>query len=72
MALGVGNQMQMEERTKRTLVVETLSKSPTLAYLLSLRHFGPQAALVPGGAMVTLAVLGALVASIWSRVSVDE
>ena len=69
-ALGVAN--GMEERTKRTLVVETLSKSPTLAYLLCLRHFGPQAALVPGGAMVTLAVLGALVASVWSRVGVGE
>ena len=54
--------------TRRTLVVETLSKSPTLAYLLALRHFGddPSVARIPGAAMVTLAVVGALVASAWS------
>ena len=66
-ALGVANAFRLDDPTKKTLVVETLSKSPTLAYLLALKHFGMQSALVPGGAMVTLAVLGALVASVWSK-----
>ena len=59
----------MKERTKRTLVVETLSKSPTLAYILALKHFDLSVALIPGAAMVTLAVVGALVASAWSMIS---
>ena len=67
-ALGVAQLLNLEKSTKKTLVVETLSKSPTLAYLLSRKHFGIQSALIPGGAMVTLAVLGALVASVWSKV----
>jgi BASS family bile acid:Na+ symporter len=48
------------------LVVETLSKSPTLAYVLALKHFGRSAASIPAAGMVSLAVIGALVASLWS------
>jgi BASS family bile acid:Na+ symporter len=55
-----------EEATKRTFVVEVLSKSPTLAYVLARKHFDDAAASVPAAAMVTLAVVGSLVASIWS------
>jgi BASS family bile acid:Na+ symporter len=62
----VAKSMGMEERSKRTLVMETFSKSPTLAYLIGRKHFGPSAAAIPAAAMVTLAVLGALIASIWS------
>lgn len=54
------------EQTKRTLVVETLSKSPTLAYVLAQKHFGQSAATIPAMSMVTLAVVGAAVASLWS------
>jgi len=56
----------MEEMARRTLVVETLSKSPTLAYVLALKHFGRSAASIPAAGMVSLAVIGALVASLWS------
>ena len=68
-ALCVTNGLGVDERTKRTLVVETLSKSPTLAYVLALKHFDLSVASIPGAAMVTLAVLGALIASIWSTIS---
>ncbi|CAJ1949177.1 unnamed protein product [Cylindrotheca closterium] len=60
---------RITEAAKRALVVETLSKSPTLAYFLASRHFGTEAAAVPAAAMVTLAVLGALIASLWSALS---
>ena len=56
-----------EEATKRALVIEVLSKSPTLAHVLALRHFGVAAAAIPAAAMVSLAVVGALVASLWQR-----
>ena len=56
----------MPESSKRALVIETLSKSPTLAYVLSRKHFGLQASAIPAAAMVSLAVIGALVASGWS------
>lgn len=62
-------QDQIDEAAKRALVIETLSKSPTLAYFLASRHFGTKAAAVPAAAMVTLAVLGALVASLWSALA---
>ena len=61
--------------TKKTLVIETISKSPTLAYLLAVQHFDTTSgrptttmpsSTLPGAAMVTLAVLGACVASVWS------
>jgi BASS family bile acid:Na+ symporter len=51
---------------RRTLVVETLSKSPTLAYVLALKHFKRSVASIPAAGMVSLAVIGALVASLWS------
>jgi BASS family bile acid:Na+ symporter len=54
------------ETSKRALVVETLSKSPTLAYVLARKHFGIKACAIPAAAMVSLAVIGALVASAWS------
>lgn len=56
----------MSEKSKRTLVIETLSKSPTLAYILALKHFGPVAAVIPAISMVSLAIIGAFVASIWT------
>mmetsp|Transcript_36150 Transcript_36150/g.87418 ORF Transcript_36150/g.87418 Transcript_36150/m.87418 type:complete len:458 (-) Transcript_36150:2147-3520(-) len=59
----------INETSKRALVVEALSKSPTLAYFLASKHFGKEAAAVPAAAMVTLAVLGALVASLWSTLA---
>jgi BASS family bile acid:Na+ symporter len=61
--------LKMDEQTRKTLVVETLSKSPTLAYVLAMKHFDLSAASIPAAAMVTLAVIGALVASIWATIS---
>jgi len=69
--LGVGGKRKgkrMEEMSRRTLVVETLSKSPTLAYVLAQTHFGHAAASIPAAGMVSLAVVGAVVASLWSIV----
>lgn len=60
---GFGN---MTESSRRTLVVETLSKSPTLAYILARKHFGESAATIPAAGMISLAVVGAVVASLWS------
>eukprot|EP00978_Attheya_sp_CCMP212_P033522 scaffold135567_cov49-Attheya_sp.AAC.1 len=59
----------ISEASRRTLVIETLSKSPTLAYVLAQTHFGPLAASIPAAGMVSLAVIGALLSSIWSIVS---
>ena len=56
----------MDKARKRTLVVEVLSKSPTVAYVLALKHFNAAAASVPAAGMVSLAVVGAAVASVWS------
>ena len=64
-----------DDNNKKTLVIETISKSPTLAYLLAVQHFDTTSgrptttmpsSTLPGAAMVTLAVLGACVASVWS------
>jgi BASS family bile acid:Na+ symporter len=65
----VTSALKMDEQTKKTLVVETLSKSPTLAYVLAMKHFDLSAASIPAAAMVTLAIIGALVASIWATIS---
>lgn len=64
--------IKMEETSRRTLVVETLSKSPTLAFVLAKTHFGEKAAAIPAGGMVSLAVVGAAVASIWAAISPIE
>ena len=64
-AFGLARWFRLDERTKRTLVIEVVSKSPTLAYMLALRHFGVGAATVPAAAMVGLAVLGAGIAAVW-------
>lgn len=62
----------MNETSRRALVIETLSKSPTLAYVLARKHFGLSAATIPAAGMISLAVIGALVASIWSMVDPIE
>ncbi|VEU43293.1 unnamed protein product [Pseudo-nitzschia multistriata] len=66
LAMGVGGLLGLGEKSSRTLSIETLSKSPTLACVLALEHFPEGTEAVPAGAMVTLAVVGALVASAWS------
>ena len=71
-ALGVARAARLPERKARTLVIETMVKSPTLAYVLALRHFGARAAAVPAAAMVWLAALGAAAASAWQRVPVED
>lgn len=62
----------MDDASRRTLVVETLSKSPTLAYVLAKKHFGRYAAAIPASGMVSLAVVGAAVASTWSMLDPIE
>ncbi|KAL9179326.1 hypothetical protein ACHAXT_008616 [Thalassiosira profunda] len=64
--------LQMEEKSRRTLVIETLSKSPTLAYVLAKKHFGQHAAVIPASGMVSLAIVGAAVSSIWAAVDPIE
>lgn len=51
----------------RTVAIETLVKSPTVAYVLAITHFGAAAAVPPAVAMVWLAALGAAVAFAWGR-----
>jgi BASS family bile acid:Na+ symporter len=72
LALGTTTLWNLEETAKRTIVVETLSKSPTLAYLLAVKHLGHDVSRIPGGAMVTLAGIGAGVASVWSGFPTSE
>jgi len=55
-----------EEASRRALVIEVLSKSPTLSYVLAMKHFGRSAAFIPAAAMISLAILGALVATVWT------
>ena len=71
-ALALAIVLKIEETSKRTLVVEVLSKSPTVAYVIALRHFDAATAAVPAAGMVSLAILGALVASIWSGFAVKK
>lgn len=61
-----------KSRSKRALVIETLSKSPTLAYVLAQKHFDSQTCAIPAMGMVSLAVIGSLVASLWSTLSPVE
>jgi len=65
-------QKKMEETSRRALVIETLSKSPTLAYVLAQKHFGQSAASIPAAGMVSLAVVGAAVASVWSIIAPND
>ena len=62
----------MNETSRRAIVIETLSKSPTLAYVLARKHFGLSAATIPAAGMISLAVIGSVVASIWSAVAPIE
>eukprot|EP00977_Amphora_coffeiformis_P027758 scaffold34639_cov206-Amphora_coffeaeformis.AAC.6 len=58
--------LHLQPTQRRAVVMEVLSKSPTLAYVLSRKHFSDAAvSSVPAASMVTLAVIGALVASLW-------
>ena len=71
-ALALAKLARLPERVTRTLTIETMIKSPTLAYVLALRHFSPRAAAVPAAAMVWLAALGAATASMWRRVPLPQ
>jgi len=62
----------MAESSRRTLVVETLSKSPTLAYVLSQKHFAEASAAIPAASMVSLAIIGAVVATFWQALDPIE
>mmetsp|Transcript_33189 Transcript_33189/g.38651 ORF Transcript_33189/g.38651 Transcript_33189/m.38651 type:complete len:413 (-) Transcript_33189:447-1685(-) len=58
----------ISEKSRRALVIETFSKSPTLAYIIALKHFDHSVATIPAVAMVSLAAIGATVSSIWSSI----
>jgi len=62
----------MAESSRRTLVVETLSKSPTLAYVLSQKHFAEASAAIPAASMVSLAIIGAAVSTFWQALDPIE
>ena len=64
-ALWLGRASGLNERGVRTLTMETMVKSPTLAYVLAMRHFGPAVAAAPAASMVWLAAVGAGVATAW-------
>ena len=66
------NERGMNEPSRRTLVVETLSKTPTLAYVLAKKHFSELSAAIPAAAMVSLAIVGAVVATLWSMIDPIE
>lgn len=66
-SLAVARAARLPERAKRTLVIESVVKSPTLAYVLARRHFVSGAAAVPAASMVWLAAIGATLASLWGR-----
>jgi BASS family bile acid:Na+ symporter len=68
LALALTSNRKFSEKTKRAVVIETLSKSPTLAYVLARKHFDSKTAAIPAAAMVSLAIIGATVSSIWSAV----
>ena len=71
-AFAITSLAQLSDRTRRTVVIESLVKSPTLAYALALRHFGPCAATAPAASMVWLAAIGALAATAWGQWEVVE
>ena len=71
--IGQTTQHDLEESSRRTLVIETLSKSPTLAYVLAKKHFGQMSAAIPAFGMVSLAIVGAAFATLWSSIdSMDK
>ena len=56
----------LQPTQRRAVVMEVLSKSPTLAYVLARKHFSDAAvSSAPAASMVTLAIIGAAVASLW-------
>jgi BASS family bile acid:Na+ symporter len=71
LALLLVSKMDMPEPSKRTFVIEVLSKSPTLALVLARKHFDASAAAIPACSMVSLALVGALVASWWSAIKIN-
>ena len=58
----------LDEPSRKAIVIETLSKSPTLAYVLSQKHFGQSAGTIPAAGMVSLAFIGAAIATVWSTI----
>ena len=66
-ALCLGRVSGLDERGVRTLTMETMVKSPTLAYVLASKHFGAEVAAAPAASMVWLAAVGAGVAIAWRR-----
>ena len=57
---------KLDARSSKTVCIESLVKSPTIAFVLASKHLGAGAAGVPAAAMIWLAALGAAVAVGWA------
>ena len=68
LALALSKTSGLRGAAPRTVAIETLVKSPTLAAVLAREHLGAAAAAVPAAGMIWLAVVGAVVAYGWGRV----
>ena len=68
LALALAKTSGLRGAAPRTVAIETLVKSPTLAAVLAREHLGSSAAAVPAAGMIWLAVVGAVVAYGWGRV----
>ena len=72
LALALAKTSGLRGAAPRTVAIETLVKSPTLAAVLAREHLGTNAAAVPAAGMIWLAVVGAVVAYGWGRVPLPE
>ena len=68
LALALSKISGLRGAAPRTVAIETLVKSPTLAAVLAREHLGAAAAAVPAAGMIWLAIVGAAVAAGWGRV----
>ena len=68
LALALAKTSGLRGAAPRTVAIETLVKSPTLAAVLAREHLSSSAAAVPAAGMIWLAIVGAAVAAGWGRV----
>ena len=68
LALALAKTSGLRGAAPRTVAIETLVKSPTLAAVLAREHLSTNAAAVPAAGMIWLAIVGAAVAAAWGRV----
>ena len=56
-----------DTKRKRTLAIEVGMQNAGLGALLALKHFGPQAALIPAAFATWCVITASILAEIWSR-----